>query len=469
MQCYNCGAELTAKPFCTNCRADVANYKKLISFANYYYNQGLERANVRDLSGAIDSLKLCLRINKDHIEARNLLGLVYFEMGESVAALSEWVISKNLCPEKNVADDYIHAIQKSPSQLESINQTSRKFNLALGYCYQDSKDLAVIQLKKILSDNPNFVQGHLLLALLYMDAAEWEKARKELTRTLRVDTANTTALRYMKEVEAALKLEEEARGGKRQAKKEEAFKYQSGNETIIQPVNVAEPKKSAGWIWGLLCGLAIGVAAAWFLVLPAQVQTAKSGLNEQILAANEELDKKNVEISGLTQQLEAVIKENDNLKRKTEAMAGSDGQMTTVETLINAAYVYLETPGDIEALSEAMELIDRNAMEDPETSEVAKNLYLKLLAETGSDLAVSFYEVGYQAYRDADYDKAIEYLKKAVEYDPQNLEALFALGNSYKEKGTKKQAVETYEKVIELFPDTQKAEQAAGYIEDLSE
>ena len=469
MHCYNCGAELTAKPFCTNCRADVANYKKLISFSNYYYNQGLEKANVRDLSGAIDSLKLCLRINKYHIEARNLLGLVYFEMGESVAALSEWVISKNLCPEKNVADDYIRAIQKSPSQLESINHTSRKFNLALGYCHQDSKDLAVIQLKKILSDNPNFVQGHLLLALLYMDTAEWERARKELNRTLRIDTANTTALRYMKEVEAAIKLEEEARGGKRQAKKEEAYKYQSGNETIIQPVNVVEPKRSAGWVWGLLCGLAVGIAAAWFLVLPAQVQTAKADLNQQILTANEELDKKNVEISGLTQQLEAITKERDDLKRKTDAMAGADGEMTSVETLINAAYVYMETPEDMAALSEAMELIDRDIMDDPETSEVARNLYLKLLAETGTNLASSYYDIGYQAYRGADYDTAIENLKKAVEYDPTNPEALFALGNSYKEKGNKSMAVETYEKVIELFPDTQKAEQSAVYIEDLSE
>ncbi|MBR2949961.1 MAG: tetratricopeptide repeat protein [Lachnospiraceae bacterium] len=469
MQCYNCGAQLTEKPFCTNCRADVSNYKKLISFANYYYNQGLEKATVRDLSGAIDSLKLCLKINKYHIEARNLLGLVYFEMGESVAALSEWVISKNLSPEKNIADDYINSIQKSPSQLEAIHQASRKFNLALGYCYQDSKDLAVIQLKKLLADNPNFIQGHLLLALLYIDAAEWEKARKELTRCLRIDTANTMALRYMKEVDAALKLEEEARGGKRQAKKEEAYKYQSGNETIIQPINVVEQKRSGGWIWGLLCGLAVGVAAAVFLVLPAQVQNAKAGLNEQLIASNEELDKKSVEISTLTQQLEAVANENAQLKRQTEALAGNGGQMTTVETLLNAAYVYLETPEDVAALSEAMELIDRDVMESPETSEIARNLFVKLMAISGTDIAVSYYDIGYQAFRDADYDTAIENLKKAVEYDPDHEEALFALGNSYKEKGNKSQAIETYEKVIELFPDTQKAEQAAGYIEDLSE
>lgn len=68
MQCYNCGAQLTEKDFCTNCGADVSNFKKLISFSNYYYNQGLEKAQVRDLSGAVESLKLCLKLNKYHIE-----------------------------------------------------------------------------------------------------------------------------------------------------------------------------------------------------------------------------------------------------------------------------------------------------------------------------------------------------------------------------------------------------------------
>ena len=209
MQCYNCGADLTEKNFCTNCGADVSRYKKLLSISNYYYNDGLDKAGVRDLSGAIESLKLSLKFNKYHIEARNLLGLIYFEMGETVPALSEWVISKNLRPEKNIADDYINAVQKSPTQLEEFAQMSRKYNQALNYCYQDSKDLARIQLKKVLSDHPNFVQAHLLLALLYMDAADWEKARKELTRCLRIDCANTTALRYMHEVDIALKTDDD--------------------------------------------------------------------------------------------------------------------------------------------------------------------------------------------------------------------------------------------------------------------
>ena len=468
MQCYHCGAQLTEKDFCTNCGADVSNFKKLISFSNYYYNQGLEKAQVRDLSGAVESLKLCLKLNKYHIEARNLLGLVYFETGETVAALSEWVISKNLRPEKNVVDDYIDAVQKSPAQLEAFAQRSRKFNQALAYCQQDSKDLAVIQLKKVLSDSPSFVQAHLLLALLYIDAGEWEKAKKEINRCLKIDRGNTTALRYLKEVESALKVEEEGRIPRRQ-NREDAIKYQSGNETIIQPVNRMEPRKNTGWLWALLAGAAAGLAVAWFLILPARIQAAKAQLNENLISVGEEVGRKNAQIDSLTQQVESLTRENADLTAQTEALAGADGQMSTVEALLNAAYIYIETPEDTEGLSAAIDQIDRETMENADTSEAARNLYAKLLEDTGTDLANSYYDAGYQAYRANDFDTAIENLQKAVTYDPENEEALFALANAYRGKGNRRLAIDTYEQVIELFPGTEKARQSQNYIDDLQE
>lgn len=470
MQCYNCGAQLTEKDFCTNCGADVANYKQLISFSNYYYNDGLEKAGVRDLSGAMSSLKLCLKFNKNHIEARNLLGLIYYEIGEPVEALSEWVISKNLRPEKNVADDYIDAIQKSPAQLEAINQKSRKYNQALSYCYQDSKDLAVIQLKKLLSDYPNYVQARLLLALLYIDSNEWAKARKELVRCLRIDTNNTMALRYMKEVESALNVEDESRFSKKSGKaSDDIVKYQSGNETIIQPVNSIEQKRGTGWLWTLLIGLGAGLAISWFLILPAQVQSAKEGLNNNLVTAGEEVERKNTEIDSLTRQVEALTQENTDLRSQTEALASKDGQMSTVEALLSAAYTYITTPDDMEKISEAIEQIDREVMENEDTAEAARSLYAKLLENTGTDLAKSYYDVGYKAFQGKDYDTAIENLKKAVGYDASNSEALFALGNAYREKGNKKLAIETYESVLELFPGTEKARQSEKYVKQLNE
>ena len=145
MFCYNCGCHLSEKDFCTGCGADVSLYKRIMHVSNMYYNEGLEKAGVRDLTGAITSLRQSLKFNKSNIEARNLLGLVYFEMGEVVAALSEWVISKNLSPDKNIADDYIDKVQSNAARLDSVNQTIKKYNQALVYCLQDSKDLAVIQ------------------------------------------------------------------------------------------------------------------------------------------------------------------------------------------------------------------------------------------------------------------------------------------------------------------------------------
>ena len=165
MECYNCGAELTKEDFCPDCGIDVSVYKKIIRTANLCYNEGLARAFIRDLTGAAEYLKACLRYNKNHKEARNLLGLIYFEMGETVEALSQWVISKNLHPRDNIAARYLDEVQKNPAKLEAVNLTIKKYNQALTYCRQNSCDLAVIQLKKVLSLNPKLVKGHQLLAL----------------------------------------------------------------------------------------------------------------------------------------------------------------------------------------------------------------------------------------------------------------------------------------------------------------
>ena len=96
MKCYNCGAKLGRENICPECGVNVKIYKKIVMASNEYYNDALAKASVRDLSGAIESLKTSLKFNKLNIDARNLLGLIYFEMGEVVEALTEWVISKTI-------------------------------------------------------------------------------------------------------------------------------------------------------------------------------------------------------------------------------------------------------------------------------------------------------------------------------------------------------------------------------------
>lgn len=48
--------------------------------ANCYYNLGLERARLRDLSGACELLKKALLFDKYQKDARNLLGLIFLNV-----------------------------------------------------------------------------------------------------------------------------------------------------------------------------------------------------------------------------------------------------------------------------------------------------------------------------------------------------------------------------------------------------
>lgn len=467
MFCYNCGCALSEHDFCTACGADVGVYKKILYTANRFYNDGLEKAGVRDLTGAVGSLRQCLKLNKKHIEARNLLGLVYFEMGETVAALSEWVISKNMRPEKNIADDYISMIQSNANRLDVVNQTIKKYNQAYTYCTQDSKDLAMIQLKKVLSLNPRFLRAHQLLALLYMDGEEWEHALKELRKCLDIDRNNTLALRYLKEVEAQLEPEEAAKqpGIRRQ---EESIRYQSDNEIIIQPLNVKEPKRSgSSTLVNLVIGLAIGMAAMYFLVVPAAVSNANSESQKTITDIGNQLDTKTSRIQELEGEIAGLESEVASLNTEIEGYVGTDGTLDTIDNLLTAASTYLET-GDINETATSLEAINSSVTLE-NTSEAFQKLYNTLLATIGPQLSSQYYETGYSAYRSEDFATAIENLSKAVLYDETNRDAWLSLGNAYRRSDDTDNAISTYERIVELFPDSETARSAQRYLNQLKE
>ena len=432
MNCYYCGCRLSEHDFCTGCGADVSMYKKIIYISNRFYNDGLEKANVRDLTGAITSLRQSLKFDKTNIEARNLLGLVYFEMGEVVAALSEWVISKNLRPNKNIADDYINMIQTNASRLESINTTIKKYNQALAYCRQDSLDLAVIQLKKVLSLNPKYIRAHQLLALLYINSEEWEKARKELIKCNQIDTNNTLTLRYLKEVESVLDMEDTAKPiSRKRAVSDDVIKYQSGNETIIQPVNDKE-KSSFSSLLNIGIGILIGIAAAWFLILPARVQSEKAKVNEELRVVSEQSDAKSATIDDLNQQINALTTQNTQMQEQLEAYVGTNGTMSIMDELLQAVQAFMETPEDIEKIAGYLDKIEEEAVLE-ETSESFQTTYKYLIDAVGPTLAEQYYTEGHNAYRSEDYADAITNLERVIYYDVDYAdgEALVYLANAY--------------------------------------
>ena len=403
----------------------IATYKKLESLSNFFYNDGLEKAGVRDLTGAIESLQQSLRMNKNNIDARNLLGLVYYEMGEVVAALSEWVISKNFRPEDNIADDYMDMVRNSPAKLEDINQTIKKFNIAYNYCRQDSLDLAVIQLKKVLSLNSGFIKAHLLLALLYLKVAR----------------------RYLKEADNMLlpgdggKLVSDAAS----SGNNETIRYNSGNEMIIQPRKQSVLTKS-GSIWGIVLGIVLGIAVSCFLILPQRIKNITNNNNRTITGISEVSDSKSAQIGEYEQQ---IAKLNKQLKDLNERVGENQDAASTC--LMKAVKIYMEDPTNIDGIALALEKVNVDENEKDLSAEF-KDLYGALMQKVGSRLADIYYDEGKEAYKKKDYTVAIEKFAKAYQYYKDDENIIYYLANSYYDNGDIEKAKEKYDLIISNFP-----------------
>ena len=60
----------------------------------------------------------------------------------------------------------------------------------------------------------------------------------------------------------------------------------------------------------------------------------------------EQLEKRNAELNELQTQVADLEARNAELESELDGFAGADGTLQTIESLLNAAYIYLDTPED---------------------------------------------------------------------------------------------------------------------------
>ena len=397
------------------------NYtKKLLYQSNYWYNDGLRKAQIRDMSGAILSLRRSLQYNRENIAARNLLGLVYYGIGEVAEALVEWIISKNFRPRDNIANEYIKRVQSSANELEIINQAVKKYNQCLAYCQQNGEDLAIIQLKQVIASHPSFLKAYQLLALLYLHTGQFAKARQVLRTARKLDTTNETTLRYLHE----LTRQRGRRGWKGdRKKKDDAVEYSLGNETIIQP-RYSSAKEMAGRlaVANLFIGAAIGAAIIWFLVTPTVNQSRSARLNEQMREYS-------AQISSLEAQISAQIQAQHDAWEYDDTET-AEALLTTVQR----------------------DLLGANGQAG----------YDALAEEVFESACYDLFPTGEYYLQTGSYQDAVSNLSLVVRMDENfnDGEALLRLAQAYQGSGDTENAAAYFNRVIELFPDSDYAEDA---------
>lgn len=456
MRCYKCNNVLSDNDFCLKCGADVSAYKLVVRASNSYYNMGLARVKVRDLSGAIPALRTSLELNKNNIKARNLLGLVYYEMGEVARAISEWVISINYKPERNIAESYIHKVKSNPNRLEAVNQAAKKYNFALEKAKEGGDDVALIQLKKIVANHPKFIRAHLLLALLYMKKGDDDKALKLIGRVLKIDRSNTVALKYLDELTNTSGQTVSADNGADKGRKKSGEAV-SGNDVILPRTSYKEPSSGVFTVVYILLGIVIGVALVWFLVVPAKLQSAQHENNEVIKGYSEQLAGYSIDITKLENEKTRLEKQLEAANEELAALKGDTSEAVMYAKLIDAVSAYVDN--DFDAAVLALAQIDVTQL----PSDKAKSLYTTM-EENCNGGAASYYIDGVNAYNRKNYTDAAAYLEKAFRLDGTTVETPYYLAMSYLELNDTEKA-QTYIDIIHNnFAETEYAARLDEYL-----
>ncbi len=463
MKCPICESTLSLKSNrCDRCGADTRVYKKIVKASNSFYNQGLRKAKVRDLTGAANDLRQSLQLDKRNTNARNLLGLVYYEMGETVSALSEWVLSKHFQPEDNDADEYMSSVQSNPSKLETLNQAIKKYNSSLISAKQHNSDLAIIQLKKVISLNPKFLRAYHLLALLYINEGEKDKAYRLLLKASAIDVNNTTTLRYLKEVMPqnakaipVLEAGNEEKEPNTQSKSE--FNVFSG---------MASYKEDKPNIWAylnLVIGIVVGICFCFFLIVP-QIESSKSSESQ------EQLQVKNERISTLETENSSLKNTNKELQGKvdelTKDLADANKEPVTTpppttapepgyDKLFEAASLLLENKEEEAALALTTVVYENLKLQS------AKDLYDYIKNKTFADAASDLYRQGKRSYDRGKYQEAITFFEQSVALKSDQLDSLFFMGRSYHRLNEIEKAKEFYNLLVNEYATTSRGRQAA--------
>lgn len=483
MNCINCGLEIGSEITCPECGYDNTVLHKAVRISNAYYNKGLDSAQIRDMSGAIDMLERSLKFNKRNIDARNLLGLVYFETGEVVSALSEWVISKNIKPENNVASEYIDKLQANQQRLEDIQQTIRRYNRALDSCRNGEEDVASIMLKKVIDANPKLIKAYYLLALIYMKQGEYEKARKVLKKAVPIDRTNPTALRFLKEIDdqtgTVTDTDDIRKGIVRDGRRgflrffrrpKEDYRINNGyttinwddeeniiTEPVVQPIAFHQLPAFTG-ILNLIIGIVLGAFIIGLIVVPAVKRSVSREADEQVSRYSETLVTQNEYISSLEEQIEEI---NEQIDSGNSDLQSAQSRIDASVELLNAYISYASK--DFDEARQQLSQINAEALPDE-----AKLIYDTVSDDINTTQYTAYYNAGYDAFQKNDFNAAIPAFTNALTYNENSYEAMAYLAHSYRLSGDADKARAEFEALADAFPDTTIAASAQNYITGLS-
>ncbi len=460
MKCPNCGFEFFEGFHCPDCGVDVYVFRKARSASIRLYNEALGLAEEKDLSGAAANLEQSLLFDKNNVQARNLLGLIYCETGRIGDALKHWIISTSILPEGNAASGYIDYLQKNGREMEKCNDAIRMYNQAINYLKQGSDDLAIIQLKKSIDNNPDFLDAYNLMTLCCIEDKNIKRALHFNDIVLRRDIRNPIALHYAQLIgnspaPSPLKKQEKA-------KSVVSVKKTDSNPPIPR-YKRKEKTNSVLEKRDLLAFLA-GIAAAAIVILVLIVPALNESKNTKIKELETAVENYAGETNMTPEEVLEMRTELTKLQEENKLLRSEENKQANLELLETA--VAQMTDGDFEACVSTLDSIDTVSFSEEDLSK-----YNSVKTTAYPKAADAYYTKGKSQFLSNNFTEAKTYLETALNYTSnENFvdDAIYYLARIAEEDGDNETAKKYYNRIISEFPESNQISNVRNALEQLN-
>ena len=411
-------------------------------------------AKERNLSSALNALSISLGLNKKNTDARNLYGLIQFEMGEETKALISWVISININPINNPAQNYLQKLRNKSAYLEKSQDAISKYNKAISQIKTVNYDMARITLKQAVDIRPHFVKAMLALALLDIREGKSSEAKKLLENVLAIDRFNTKAITYLEEMKPLTE---------KNARKEKLsvigspVKKEKHVENVNNGMPVTEIYKNYSGMFTAInvgIGLIVGACAMVFLYMPTMKVALNNAHNKEIVEISQQLNDVNLSIETLKSENEGL---NEQVNKLTEV------NNTSTENMNYKLLQYVYFLGLIK---------EYNTKNYTRAAEIFSNLDVGQLTDVDNGLGISvtgtfaemapkmrdegpklLLKVADGLNRSGDFAGAIGYYDAALRISPDYVEAKYKKALAYKTMGDVDTANNLFTEIITNYPD----------------
>ena len=423
--------------------------------SNTYYNIALVRLDENDLYMATFFLKKSLIYNKDNIDSRNLLGLIFYRQGNVVEALVQWILSKKYNSEDNIAIDYIDDVQTDQNSQDLFNAV-KLYNEAIDNIGLDRNDLAMMQLYKALSLNPNHFKSLVLISVLLLRIKEYLKAGSFLLRAKKIDSGNFQANMLMNYVLINTKKSEIKE--KRLANIYSSKKLES--DDFILPRKYIKLSTNQKIVF-VLIGLLIGSISYHTIVMPIIRNSIGNAANNNVIRYADLVNEQNKQIRDMTIENEQLKTDYDKASVRLKAYEEQNRLFTSQYETLNEI-IRLFDEGYISRASREYIDLDKDSITDETLLMLLNNARSRIEGLGAKRLC----ELGTESWNAGNKTQAITYYQLSLGINPNDPETMFLLARLYQSLGRNSDANPLFDKIIAEHPESnysKRARDARGY------